>query len=83
MYTIEIARSAQKELGRLSATDYDRVLAAIQALAATPRPRGCKKLEDSHFWRIRIGQYRVIYEIRDKQLVVVIIKIGNRRDIYR
>lgn len=83
MYSIQITRSAQKELARLPAADRERVLAAVHSLAATPRPRGCKKLEDSDLWRIRIGQYRVVYEIRDKQLIVVIIKLGNRRDIYR
>ncbi|HEY0734429.1 MAG TPA: type II toxin-antitoxin system RelE/ParE family toxin [Herpetosiphonaceae bacterium] len=83
MYSVKITRNAQKELGRLPTSDYERVLTAIQALAAAPRPRGCKKLEDSDFWRIRIGQYRVIYEIRDKELIVVVIKLGNRRDVYR
>ncbi len=83
MYTVTVLRSAQKELERLPDVDAARVLAAIQSLADTPRPSGCVKLTNSELWRIRVGQYRVIYQIKDAALVVVVIKVGNRRDVYR
>lgn len=57
--------------------------AAIAALAENPRPQGCIKLTDRDGWRIRVGSYRVIYEISDGQLLVTVIRVGNRRDIYR
>jgi mRNA interferase RelE/StbE len=83
MYTVVIVRSAQKELARLPAADYQRVLAAIETLATTPRPVGCVKLTGSEFWRIRVGQYRVVYAIKDTELIVTVVKVGNRRDVYR
>ncbi|MBV9788275.1 MAG: type II toxin-antitoxin system RelE/ParE family toxin [Chloroflexi bacterium] len=83
MYAVVIVRSAQKELARLPSADYARVLAAIDALAATPRPAGCVKLTGSEFWRIRVGQYRVVYAIKDTELIVTVVKVGNRRDVYR
>lgn len=83
MYTLSILPSAQKELARLSESDYTRVVAAIQGLATTPRPTGCKKLVGSDAWRIRVGQYRVVYEIEDAVLVVTVVKVGHRRDVYR
>lgn len=83
MYALSILPSAQKELARLSDSDYRRVVAAIQGLATTPRPVGCKKLTGSDEWRIRVGQYRVVYEIEDAALVVTVIKVGHRRDVYR
>jgi mRNA interferase RelE/StbE len=83
MYTVVVLRSAQKELARLPAANYQRVLAAIETLATTPRPAGCVKLTGSEFWRIRVGQYRVVYAIKDAELIVTVVKVGNRRDVYR
>lgn len=83
MYSVTVLRSAQKELERLPDDDAVRVLAAIQALGDTPRPSGCVKLTNSDLWRIRVGQYRIIYQIKDRELVIVVVKVGNRRDIYR
>jgi mRNA interferase RelE/StbE len=60
-----------------------RIDAAIVALAETPRPAGCVKVAGRDAWRIRIGDYRVIYEIHDGILVVVILELGHRRQIYR
>lgn len=83
MYTLRIVRSAQKELERLPDADYARVLTAIKSLADVPRPAGCVKLKDSDYWRIRVGQYRVVYGIEDAELIVTVVKVGNRRDVYR
>ena len=81
-FQIEILRSAQKSLSRIQSQDQDRITEAIRSLADEPRPHGCKKLSGRDAWRIRIGNYRVIYEIRESKLVVLIVDIGHRRDIY-
>jgi mRNA interferase RelE/StbE len=83
VYRIIIVRSAQKELADLPEAVYDRVVAAIRNLATTPRPSGCVKLQRSDDWRIRIGQYRVIYRINDDEVVVSVVKVGHRSNVYR
>ena len=82
-YQIQILRRAQKALSRLPRQDYERVRDAIASLADVPRPPGCKKLTGREGWRIRIGRYRVIYEIEDEVLVVTVLDVGHRRDIYK
>jgi len=82
-YLVSILRRAQKEIEDLPTADAARVRAAIAGLAVDPRPPGCIKLTGRGGWRIRIGDYRVIYEITDNQLLVTVIQVGNRRDIYR
>lgn len=82
-YQIVILRRAQKELAKLSESEYNRVVTAIQALSEVPRPPGCIKLTGREAWRIRIGQYRVIYEIIDAACIVTVVDVDNRRDIYR
>lgn len=82
-YQIQILRRAQKALSRLPTQDYERVRDAIASLANNPRPPGCKKLTGREGWRIRIGSYRVLYEIEDKVLIVTVIDVGHRRSIYR
>jgi mRNA interferase RelE/StbE len=82
-YAIDIRRSAQKSLSKISSQDQDRIISSIESLSDHPRPDGCKKLSGRPAWRIRIGNYRVIYEIEDDKLIVTIIHIGHRRDIYR
>jgi len=82
-YTVLILRRAQKELAQLPSEAYERVCDAIRALVQDPRPPGCLKLTGREGWRIRVGDYRVIYEIDDKQQVVTILHIGHRRDVYR
>lgn len=79
-YTISILRLAQKELGELPVEAYERIRDSILALAEDPRPSGCVKLTNRQGWRIRVGGYRVIYEIDDKQRIVTILVIGHRRD---
>ena len=67
MYRVLLERGAEKDLSRLSSDIHDRVIAAIQALATSPRPPGCRKLAGGkHDWRIRVGDYRVVYEIADQ-----------------
>jgi len=82
-YCIEILRSAQKQLSKINRQDQDRIISSIESLANNPRPDGCKKLSGRPAWRIRIGSYRVIYEIQDEKLIVLVVRIGHRREIYR
>ncbi len=82
-YEISILRRAQKELAKLPQRDYQKVGDAIGNLAANPRPTGCKKLKGRPAWRIHIGVYRVIYEISDQKLIIIVIDVGHRKDIYR
>jgi mRNA interferase RelE/StbE len=82
-YKVQILRRALKELAGLSADDFDRVREGIEALAQSPRPLGCQKLSGREGWRIRVGNYRVIYEIDDKQRSVTVLHVGHRRDVYR
>ena len=82
-YKISTLRRAQKQLARIPASDYKKVKQAILNLAQDPRPPGSKKLKGRPAWRIRQGDYRVIYEIQDKQLFVIVLDVGNRRDSYR
>jgi mRNA interferase RelE/StbE len=81
-YSILILRRAQKELAGISKQDFQRIVDSINALASDPRPANCKKLVARDGWRIRSGNYRVIYEIDDEARVVTVVHIGNRRDVY-
>ena len=84
MYRVFLARSAEKDLGHLSPAIHDRVIAAIQRLARNPRPPGCRKLVGAdNDWRIRVGDYRVVYEIADTLRVVRINRVRHRREVYR
>lgn len=82
-YRLFIHRSAQKSLAGIPRDDYQSVVDSILALASNPRPHRCKKLVDRDGWRIRVGRYRVIYEIDDNQKTVTVTKVGHRRDVYR
>ncbi len=82
-YTIEILQSAQKQLSRIDSRDQGKIIEAIRALADSPRPPGCMKLFDRPGWRIRVGVYRVIYEIEDDRLVVLVVALGHRGNVYR
>ena len=81
-FDIEFRRSVEKELKSIPKKDQIRILKRIDDLATEPRPPSCKKLSGQERYRIRQGNYRVLYEIQDVRLVVVIVKVGNRRDIY-
>ena len=82
MYEVLIERSAQKQLKKIAAPNFNRIIKAIHALGNNPRPSGYKKLTGRDGYRIRIGDYRVIYLIEDNVLKVFVIEIGHRREIY-
>jgi mRNA interferase RelE/StbE len=82
-YSVEVLRSAQKVLENLPADQQERVLAVLEGLREVPRPDGCKKLSGRDAWRVRIGDYRVIYEVADDAHRVIIVVIAHRKDAYR
>jgi mRNA interferase RelE/StbE len=83
-YRIEWKHSATKELKRLPRDVIHRVIVAVEQLAKEPRPSGAKKLVTAeHTYRIRIGDYRIIYSIFESALVVEIIRVKHRKDVYR
>ncbi len=83
-YKIVISSQVQKQLDDLPAPSWQRVKDAVDRLAAQPRPHGAIKMKGaSEYWRIRAGDHRIIYTIEDDRLVVLIIKIGHRGDVYR
>ena len=84
VYQVLLERSAERDLRRLSADIHDRVIGAIRSLANDPRPPGCRKLAGrKHDWRIRVGDYRVVYEIADAVRIVRVHRVRHRRDVYR
>lgn len=82
-YRVEIRKKAAKVLYKLPAKDREKLIVKIQALAENPHPRGSKNLIGREGWRIRVGNYRVIYEIDNGKLVILVLDIGHRKDIYR
>ncbi len=83
-YTVEFERSAKKDLDRLDQPVRARILRKITALADDPRPAGVVRLFNRRgMWRIRVGDYRVIYEIEDDRLVVAVVRIASRSIVYR
>jgi len=82
-YRIELTRSAVKELAALPTRDRRRVARAIDNLSGAPRPPGCTKLQGTEAYRIRVGDYRVVYRIKDRILTVMVIRVRHRKDVYR
>ena len=82
-YQLAILRRAVKELAQLPDRDSLRIEADIESLAADPRPHGVKKLTGRDGYRIRSGDYRVVYEINDRLRTVTVFHVGHRKDIYR
>lgn len=83
-YEIEVSRTAEKQIRRLSKQDQVRVLRAVLDLATAPRPRGCRKLRGyREVYRIRVGTCRVLYSIEKKRVLIIILKVGQRKDAYR
>ncbi len=84
MYSIRIKRSALKALSKLPEKESAKISNAIDKLAEDARPNGCKKLEGrDDAYRIKSGNYRIIYEINDGELLILVLEIGNRKEIYK
>jgi mRNA interferase RelE/StbE len=84
MYKLDISNQAERDLNRLPAAVFERIVPEIRALAANPTPHGCAKLAGSKSdYRIRVGDYRVLYEIADHVRIVRILRVRHRREPYR
>jgi mRNA interferase RelE/StbE len=81
-YSLNFSRQALKELERIPEPFYSKIKQAIRALTVNPRPHGYIKLKNRDGYRIRVGNYRIIYDIFDTELIVDIITIGDRKDVY-
>ena len=82
-YKIYFKESVEKDLRIIPKKDLQKIILRIQALASDPRPPGHEKLTGQERYRIRQGQYRIIYSIHDKELTIWVVKVGHRRDVYR
>ncbi len=83
-FRIEVSATAEKQIRKLPREDQIRVLRAIRPLERDPRPPGSRKIRGyDDVYRIRVGTYRVLYRVEDDRLVVILLKVGNRRDVYR
>lgn len=83
-YRVTLKPSAVKELARLSKPIQERIAATIDALAGNPRPHGCETLQgQDNLLRVRVGDYRIIYTVHDRELLVLVIRIGDRKEVYR
>jgi len=85
MYHIDYDKKAGKILAKIQKHDREAIKKKIDKLAEDPRPPGVEPLQGEHagYYRIRFGDYRIIYEIRDTKLLILVVKIGNRKDIYK
>jgi mRNA interferase RelE/StbE len=82
-YRIEIKKSAAKEIEKLPGNEIKKVLNKIKELSQNPRPIGCKKLSKEEKYRIRQGNYRILYQVKDDLLIIFVVKVAHRKDVYR
>jgi mRNA interferase RelE/StbE len=84
-YRVDLVPSAQRELVDIPLRDRKRIDERILALASNPRPSGVKALQGQKgtYYRLRVGDYRIVYQVQDKALIVLVVKIGHRREVYR
>jgi len=82
-YNLITKKSAERELRATPKQDMRRIVARIQGLAQHPRPSGCEKLSEHERYRVRQGDYRIVYAVDDESRTVEIVKIGHRREVYR
>ena len=82
-YALEIKPSAERDIRRLDGAAQARVEPALQSLAANPRPAQSKKLQGGHGYRLRVGDYRVLYTVDDGIRIIAVYRVGHRRDVYR
>lgn len=80
---MDLSRSAARDLDRLADSDYKRVMPRIDALAAEPRPAGAAKLKGRDEYKLRVGRFRVVYEIHDERLVVLVVIVDDRKQVYK
>jgi len=79
-YQVRLRRAAQKQLDNLTEKDYEIVAEVISALQREPRPDGVRRLAESALWRIRVGHYRVVYNIKDEERLVIVVRVARRTE---
>ncbi len=82
-YELRVRPSVAKDLRGIPKADVTRILARIEALRDAPRAPGCEKLSGAELYRVRQGVYRIVYEIQDERIVVEVIRVGHRGEVYR
>lgn len=83
-YTVIISRPAQKVIERLETDLFNRIVKKLKILEDNPRPHGSEKLTgEADVYRVRVGDWRIVYQIRDRELIVLVVKIAHRREVYR
>ena len=82
-YRLSFKRSVTKDFRSIPQEDVRRILSRIDALALEPRPQGCQKLTGQERYRVRVGRYRIVYEIRDVLLLVIVVAVAHRKGVYR
>jgi mRNA interferase RelE/StbE len=83
VYKVELRRNARKALDKMQSQERSRILSSILTLEKEPRPRGIEKVKGTELWRIREGDYRIVYDIDDGRKIITVVRIGHRREIYR
>ena len=83
MYEVKLRRNAQKSLDRLQSQERQRISSALLNLEQNPRPRDVEKIKGTELWRIREGDYRLVYHIDHEKKIVTLVRVGHRRDVYR
>ena len=82
-YRVVFRKSVARDLRRVPNRDLRKILASIDSLSENPRPVGVDNLSGKERYRVRQGDYRIIYEIRDEEVIVVVVQVGHRKDVYR
>ncbi len=83
-YRIEVSATAERQIRKLSGRDQQRVINVIKQLGVEPRPRGCRKLQGyDDIYRVRTGVFRILYSVEDGRLLILVMKVGHRKGIYR
>ncbi|MFH1646631.1 MAG: type II toxin-antitoxin system RelE/ParE family toxin [Chloroflexota bacterium] len=83
MYEIELRRNAHKALDKIQEAERTKIVPALLGLEKDPRPKGVEKIRGTELWRIRAGNYRIVYHIDDEANKVIVVRVGHRRDVYR
>lgn len=82
-YSLRFKKSVVKDLRKIPNKDVERILKCIESLCENPRAEGCIKLSGEELYRIRQGTYRIIYEIQDSELIIMVVKVAHRSDVYK
>jgi mRNA interferase RelE/StbE len=83
VHKVELRRNVRKVLDKIQPQERAKILSSILELGHDPRPRGVEKITNTELWRIRVSDYRIVYSIDDKNKIIVVVRIGHRREIYR